>query len=241
MSSKTSTRRLLFIPICAVLAIAALAAWQAIRSHILTEREEARKALSMNNLKVLWFGLDGYARQHGGRLPPAAIHGRDGKPLLSWRVAILPYIDKPLYDEFRKDESWDSPHNRALVERMPEFYRSPGNSTLSPGETCYLAPTGEHEAFFGTKGRLWFEFLVKPTAFIVEAAPDRKVIWTKPDDLIVDENNPAAGLGGWREGEFLTAYRDGAVHAIPLSATASELRALFRIDSTDPASASFSQ
>jgi hypothetical protein len=52
-------------------------------------------------------------------LPPAAIRDKDGKPLLSWRVAILPYLDEvELYKQFRLDEPWDSPHNSALIKKM---------------------------------------------------------------------------------------------------------------------------
>ncbi len=37
---------------------------------------------------------------------------------------MLPYIEEGnLYNEFRKDEPWDSEHNKKLIERMPETYR----------------------------------------------------------------------------------------------------------------------
>ena len=59
--------------------------------------------------------------------PPAAICDKDGRPLLSWRVAILPYIDQEdLYKQFHLDEPWDSPHNRSLIEKMPGTYMDLG-------------------------------------------------------------------------------------------------------------------
>ena len=56
--------------------------------------------------------------------PPAAIYGSDGGPKLSWRVAILPYLGEgALFEEFHMNEPWDSPHNKALIGRMPEVSR----------------------------------------------------------------------------------------------------------------------
>ncbi len=50
---------------------------------------------------------------------------------LSWRVALLPFLDKQdLYDEFHHDEPWDSPHNLKLVDKMPKVFRSPGVNKL---------------------------------------------------------------------------------------------------------------
>ena len=61
-----------------------------------------------------------------GHFPPAYNKSPDGKPLLSWRVHILPYLEqKSLYDEFHKDEPWDSEHNKALITRMPAVYYLP--------------------------------------------------------------------------------------------------------------------
>ncbi len=61
-----------------------------------------------------------------GSLPKPAITGKDGKPLLSWRVAILPFIEQqPLYNKFKLDEPWDSPNNKALIKEMPPVYICP--------------------------------------------------------------------------------------------------------------------
>ena len=56
-------------------------------------------------------------------MPPPAIYSKDGKPLLSWRVAVLPYIEQgPLYNQFKLDEPWDSAHNKKLLALMPKLY-----------------------------------------------------------------------------------------------------------------------
>ena len=91
-------------------------------------RIQAARARSMNNLKQIMLGmfncLDG--QKDKSAFPRRAIYSKQGKPLLSWRVQLLPYLDaKALYDEFHLDEPWDSEHNRKLIDRMPEVYRSP--------------------------------------------------------------------------------------------------------------------
>jgi hypothetical protein len=83
--------------------------------------------MSTNNLRQIALAMLNYASAHG-TLPPAYISDKaTGKPLLSWRVAILPYLgQEALYKEFHLDEPWDSEHNKALIARMPFTYRSPG-------------------------------------------------------------------------------------------------------------------
>lgn len=54
-----------------------------------------------------------------------------GKPkfFLSWRVRLLPFLgEQELYDKFKLDESWDSPHNQALIPEMPDIYRLPNQA-----------------------------------------------------------------------------------------------------------------
>src|SRR5688572_17499002 len=90
-----------------------------------------------------------------GALPAAAIRGKDGKPLLSWRVSLLPYIEQDnLYKEFRLDEPWDSPHNRKLLGRMPSTY-SPFSrkETPEPYTTYYQVFVGPGAAFEGREGK----------------------------------------------------------------------------------------
>ncbi len=76
-------------------------------------------------------------------LPKPAITDKDGKPLLSWRVAILPYIEEAeLYNKFKLDEPWDSPHNKALIKEMPSTYLCPSWPATGPGMTTYQAFVG---------------------------------------------------------------------------------------------------
>jgi RNA polymerase sigma factor (sigma-70 family) len=94
-------------------------------------------ARSRLNLKNLALALHNYADAHQ-HLPLAATMGKNGKSLLSWRVELLPYLgEEALYNQFKHDEPWDSPHNRKLLSKMPALYAPPGVKTQRPYSTFY--------------------------------------------------------------------------------------------------------
>jgi RNA polymerase sigma factor (sigma-70 family) len=94
---------------------------------------------SRANLKKLALAMVNYADTHQGRMPAPAIYGKDGKALLSWRVAILPYLDlNSVYQQFHLDEPWDSPHNRKLLETsVPKVYAPVGKTDIPRWRTYY--------------------------------------------------------------------------------------------------------
>jgi hypothetical protein len=180
-------------------------------------RSNASRTVSMNNLKQLALGFHVYADDNKGTLPPAAIVSKDGKPLLSWRVAILPYISQDaLHKQFKLDEPWDSEHNKKLIEKMPTMYRSP-TQKIGDGKTTYLAPTGmADKAHIGVLGVQFKDITdgTSNTIMLVEANDDAAVVWTKPDDLAVDVKDPLKGLIGHYEQGFIASFGDGSVRFI---------------------------
>ncbi|HMF14410.1 MAG TPA: sigma-70 family RNA polymerase sigma factor, partial [Gemmataceae bacterium] len=81
---------------------------------------------SRDNLKQIALAMHNWHDTYG-TFPAAATYRKDGKPLLSWRVALLPFLEQDnLYKQFRLDEPWDSAHNKKLLARMPEIYLVPG-------------------------------------------------------------------------------------------------------------------
>src|SRR5262245_29213098 len=98
--------------------------------------------------------MHNYNSAHG-RLPAAVVYGEYGEPLLSWRVAMLPYIEQQgLYDRFHLDEPWDSPHNIQLLPLMPRSYALPPRKQkrLPENHTIIHVFLGEGAAFEGKEG-----------------------------------------------------------------------------------------
>ncbi len=137
---------------------------------------------------------------------------------MSWRVAILPYLlENDLYQSFKLDEPWDSPHNKPLLERMPYLYAS---APQRPGQaqgnlTHFRVFVGEGTPFEGGRGPRWEDFPdgLDRTILIVEA--DEAVPWTKPDDLPYAPDKPLPSLGKGPRGNFLAQMADGSVLFIP--------------------------
>jgi len=190
-------------------------------------REAARRIQSLNNLKQISLAMLNYEAAKG-RLPAHAIFDGQGKPLLSWRVQMLPYIDEgDLYKKFHLDEPWDSPNNKPLIARIPQIYCNPNRP--KDGKTNYLVPFGQGLAFEGTEGVKLGEITdgLSNTLLAVEVNDERAVEWTKPDDLEVDLSKPMAGLGGVRPVSFLAAFCDGSVHVLSDFIDQATLQALF--------------
>lgn len=130
-------------------------------------------------------------------------------PLLSWRVAILPYVEEEaLYREFHLDEPWDSPHNLSLLDRMPSVYRSPGDQPPQPHMTFYRVFVGPGTAFERDGLSLSDMFDGhENTLAVVEAG--EAVPWTKPDELEYRTDQPLPPLGGvFRVSGWLDRQRD---------------------------------
>jgi hypothetical protein len=149
-----------------------------------------------NNLKQLGLGIHNY-ENFNKQFPAKGITLPDGKPLLSWRVAILPYIEhNDLFQKFHQDEPWDSPHNMQFLEQMPKVYRHPRRAAERPGWTYYQAFVGR-SAVFDPMGRSSFVNITDGTSnTLMLAEATEAVPWTKPDDLKFD---PTRCLG-WAAG-----------------------------------------
>jgi RNA polymerase sigma factor (sigma-70 family) len=77
---------------------------------------------SLKSLQKILVAIHSYHDTHTHL--PADFRDKDGKPLLSWRVKLLPYLgEENLYKQFKLDEPWDSEHNLQLLAKLPDAYR----------------------------------------------------------------------------------------------------------------------
>jgi hypothetical protein len=172
-------------------------------------------------------------------LPPQARHGPDGRPLLSWRVLILPFVEGgDLYKKFKLDEPWDSPHNLKLLPQMPRTYAPfDGSRAPGPGMTFYQVFVGPGTAFEGSKGlRLRDDFPNGLGKVILIAEAAEAVPWTKPQDLVYRADRPLPGLGGLWKGrdDFRVVMADAGTRSVSRKAREAMLRAVIARDSKEP-------
>ena len=169
-------------------------------------------------------------------LPAQASYDPDGRPLLSWRVLLLPFLGHDtarLYRRFHLDEPWDSEHNRGMIAEMPALYAMPGSKAAHQGRTCYVRPVGASTSCPDSRAITFRDVTdgTSNTLMIVEVDDEHAVPWTEPEDLPFDPDNPARGLGGHVEGTARAVFCDGAVHVLNDLLTdpsrASQLKALF--------------
>jgi len=193
-------------------------------------RAHAERQLSTNNLKHCALAMHNYHDTYK-TFPPVGNTDDQGNLLLSWRVHLLPFAEQmKLYKQFHLDEPWDSPHNRKLIEKMPEIFHCPA-SGLKPaqGLSTYRVVSAEGTVFPGREGVPIKEIKdgTSHTVMITEVDDAHAVVWTKPEGLPLDPENPARGLGGHFKKGFSAAFCDGSVRFISESIDPQILYALF--------------
>jgi len=174
--------------------------------------QAAQKSHVSNALKQLALATYVYMDSHRV-FPPAFKADGNGKPLLSWRVLVLPYLEgQELYKQFHLDEPWDSPHNKQLISKMPDIYRHPASKFAGQYKTAYLAVRGKDTMFPGAAAVRLRDVRdgTSQTLMLVEVDDEHAVVWTRPDDWPFDTKQPRRGLGQF-PGGFWAAFADGSV------------------------------
>ncbi len=194
-----------------------------------SSRQAAQRAQSTGQMKQIGLAMLNY-EQANRKFPPAYRADKEGKPLLSWRVLILPFVEQDgLYKQFHLDEPWDSEHNKTLIARMPAVYKSPKSKVSGEGKTNYLTIRGEKTVFPGGKSIGFADIRdgTSNTMMTVEVSDQKAVVWTKPDDFEYDESDPLKGLSGLWPGGFIGGMTDGSVRFFPSSIKPETLKAIF--------------
>jgi uncharacterized protein DUF1559 len=191
--------------------------------------EGAQRTVSTNNLKQIGIAMHNF-HDTFNHFPIADGAGRDGKPKLSWRVHILPFIEQDaLFKQFKLDEPWDSPNNKKLIEKMPKIYATPGSKVAQKHMTNYLTVRGKDTMFPSGKETSLARVTdgTSNTVMVLEVDDEHAVVWTRPDDFEPDKDDPLKGIVGLRNGKFLTLFGDASVRLLPDTLSKDTIRAIF--------------
>lgn len=194
-------------------------------------REAARRSKCKNNLLQIGLALHNYHDTYGC-FPPAYIADADGRPLHSWRVLILPYIDEaPLYNQYKFSEPWDGPNNSRLLASMPPVYACPSHAGPPGTTTAYVAVFGDDCIFQGAEATKMGDILDgSSNTLVVGETTGANIPWMKPEDVDVGKHpsiGDKSGLSSHHTGgaHFLSA--DGTVRFISQNINQKTLDALF--------------
>ena len=188
---------------------------------------DANGGKDVANLKQIILALENY--ESANARFPAAYIGPLGTPLLSWRVAILPYLGySTLFNQFDLTKPWNDPANLPLLSQMPAVFRSPLDSPSST-RTNYIGATDPNSMFPGAPGVTLISVSdgTSNTIFVGESSGSN-IPWTKPEDLAVG-SCPTLGDGGFSSfvsGAVPFAFVDGNVRFLPNTIDCNALRGL---------------
>ena len=177
-----------------------------------------------NYLKQIGLALHNYASAYNGPLPVHAVGAKGmplknakDKPLLSWRVALLPYLEHDnLYRQFKLDEPWDSRAQQEAHRADAEDLRATqaGQGRATPTSRWSIGPNALSP--FDMRMPASFQDGTSQTVAVIEAA--QPVIWTKPDDVMLTGKDLPKDLkkkfGGLHPGGFNVLMWDGSVRFV---------------------------
>lgn len=194
-------------------------------------REAARRTQCANNLKQIGLAMHNY-HDANGALPPAYLADANGKPMHSWRVLILPYLEQaPLYSRYDQNQAWDSDANRQLLGQMPATYQCPSVG-VGGQNTSYVVVQGKETLFDGSTPCKFSSVTdgLSNTIMVVEA-PQANILWTEPRDLDFDTmsmtlNSGANSPHSKHPGGVQVLLADGSVRFLRAGVSPEQLRAM---------------
>lgn len=200
-------------------------------------RGPSRGTICRLNLSQIVFALQSYHDDYG-TFPPAYIADETSRPMHSWRVLVLPYLEhETLYKQYRFDEPWDGPNNRKLAGQLVRVYSCPDEKWKRTTETSYVAIVGPHTAWPGDKGRKLSEFADgAANVLLVVEVHDSGIHWMEPRDLHVTQmattiNAPhGQGISSEHPNRAHAAFADGMTRWLPDSLPADVLHSWINVD-----------
>jgi hypothetical protein len=168
-----------------------------------------------------------------GCFPPAYVADRDVKPMHSWRVLILPFLEqRELYNAYNFAELWNGPSNRNLANRVGNIYLSSGLESDQLQTTSFVAVVGSQTVWPGSTSTTYKSLGDRSheTLLVVEV-PDGQFLCMEPSDLEFESMsfriNEGSGRGlGSRLGGARVVSAAGTIRTLPDDFDPEKLRAM---------------
>jgi len=204
-----------------------------------TKTGPAVRTPCMRNLRQISLAMLNYSSSYG-HLPPAYIADEHGKPMHSWRVLLLPFLEQEdLYKQYSFEEPWDGPNNSKLHDEIVKQYRCPKDPKLDDpvNGSSYMVVTGQGTAFDGDHETTGSEVRdgMSNTLLLVEVR-NPETHWMEPVDITLINAFVRFTDGSKTEdccnhtGEINFTTMDGSTHRFALPISAGNLKALVMID-----------
>lgn len=224
------------ISLIALLAIGAVVGLPMFRKQM----SIAAQSSDLERMRAIVKALNAYCDRYG-TYPPPQVLDPAGKPLLSWRVLILPFMGYgDLYEKFALNQAWDSPLNLLLMQRMPkEFSSSNSPDAWGNKQTNFVLITGAGTLFppSGPMGRKQVGDV--PTLLVVETTNGGSG-WTEPTDIDLAVApasfgyEPMQSIGGLHSQVALGVDTQGNSVIMPKDISQAELDGLISPNGGDP-------
>jgi hypothetical protein len=166
--------------------------------------------------------------------PPAFLTDAAGRPLVSWRVLMLPYMEQgELHKRYDLAQPWDSDRNQPLLGEMPSYLAFHGDYRRGLTITNYLAVVGPETVWPGHKTISAKDVTdgTSNTIFLPENL-GANIHWTEPRDLVFAtmsfQLNSPDGVGSKYE-DPAVAMLDATVRRLGKDTSPEVLRAMFTV------------
>lgn len=187
-------------------------------------REAERRQQCVYKIRGLGLALGNYHDVYGC-FPPPYVADANGRPMHSWRVAIIPFLlSSDFHRKYDFNAPWDSPANFALARTwctsFNPFVCPSAHQTPDEGFTSYVmivGPDGRPER--------------NDTILVAEIA-DSDILWSEPRDLKRDEmslqinDRSKPGISSHHPLGAMVVFSDGSVHFLEDSTTRDQLKAM---------------
>ena len=192
-------------------------------------REVARTNVAEDNARSIARALHAYEKTHN-RFPAAVEPGSNGRPAQSWRVVIMPYLEKvdgDVRSGYDNSKGWQEGINLPLSKRDVDAFNSPRGKTQQQGITHFVGIVGP-DTGLSNNGRgnnvAAFRDGISNTIIAIEYI-DSDIPWSKPEDIspekaieIIKSNKSSLGT--------IAIFADGHTQKIPHTVQEDVLRAM---------------